>query len=232
METRICRKCEIEKPIASFPRRYGRHAHLREQICGMCKKRAHQSRNPEHSRAAKRVETWRARARSMDLTLAEYVSWRGRKVEHRNRKRDRIKMRKNTRRFCPLVQVMRSRESSRAYYHRNIEKARNKVRRWAAANPAKRSAQHFRERVRRRAIVVADLTNDQWTGIKIAYRHRCAYCGCKPRKLTQDHVVPVSKGGQHTASNIVPACQSCNSSKGARMPRVSYQQHFLGSSPG
>jgi 5-methylcytosine-specific restriction endonuclease McrA len=28
--------------------------------------------------------------------------------------------------------------------------------------------------------------------------------------------VPLSRGGSHTASNIVPACRSCNSSKGAR----------------
>ena len=28
-----------------------------------------------------------------------------------------------------------------------------------------------------------------------------------------DHVVPVSKGGSTSADNIIPACQSCNSSK-------------------
>lgn len=46
----------------------------------------------------------------------------------------------------------------------------------------------------------------------------CAYCGVKPDKLEMDHIVPLSRGGQHTKSNIVPACFNCNRSKGARTP--------------
>ena len=45
-----------------------------------------------------------------------------------------------------------------------------------------------------------------------------AYCGCTPRKgrsLTRDHLVPVAQGDKTVQSNIIPACESCNSSKGA-----------------
>lgn len=52
--------------------------------------------------------------------------------------------------------------------------------------------------------------------LKKAWGYKCAYCNCTPTALTQDHVVPVTKGGEHTISNIVPACQSCNSAKGNR----------------
>ena len=31
-----------------------------------------------------------------------------------------------------------------------------------------------------------------------------------------DHVVPISKGGQHTKDNLVPACAYCNGSKNDR----------------
>lgn len=51
-------------------------------------------------------------------------------------------------------------------------------------------------------------------GIKVLeekFNGKCAYCG-KPA-TTYDHIVPVSKGGQTTPGNIVPACNSCNSSK-------------------
>jgi 5-methylcytosine-specific restriction endonuclease McrA len=34
--------------------------------------------------------------------------------------------------------------------------------------------------------------------------------------LTQDHVTAVSRGGEHSADNVVPACRSCNSRKSNR----------------
>jgi 5-methylcytosine-specific restriction endonuclease McrA len=43
------------------------------------------------------------------------------------------------------------------------------------------------------------------------FENRCAYC---PNiATTWDHLFPVSKGGNTTAHNIVPACRRCNSSK-------------------
>lgn len=46
------------------------------------------------------------------------------------------------------------------------------------------------------------------------FENVCAYCGFD-ESLQIDHVVPVSLGGTHEPSNIVPACSSCNSSKNA-----------------
>lgn len=45
----------------------------------------------------------------------------------------------------------------------------------------------------------------------------CAYCS-KPGVLHRDHVVPRSRGGPDSATNIVMACQACNSSKSDRLP--------------
>ena len=49
-------------------------------------------------------------------------------------------------------------------------------------------------------------------------RHICAYCGghFSPGKLSRDHVVPVSKGGLDIWTNVVSACISCNTRKGAK----------------
>lgn len=41
----------------------------------------------------------------------------------------------------------------------------------------------------------------------------CQYCSSKDR-LTVDHVLPVSRGGEWTWENLVAACSSCNSKKG------------------
>jgi 5-methylcytosine-specific restriction endonuclease McrA len=44
---------------------------------------------------------------------------------------------------------------------------------------------------------------------------RCGYCG--RRADTIDHVVPRSRGGEHTWDNCVAACRSCNSRKADRL---------------
>lgn len=57
------------------------------------------------------------------------------------------------------------------------------------------------------------LTAEEWHNACEAFGLTCAYCGSEC-KLTMEHVVPVTKGGPTSADNIIPACQSCNSSKG------------------
>lgn len=46
--------------------------------------------------------------------------------------------------------------------------------------------------------------------------HTCQYCGSS-KHLTIDHVIPRSKGGQHSWDNVVAACERCNSAKGDRL---------------
>jgi 5-methylcytosine-specific restriction endonuclease McrA len=45
--------------------------------------------------------------------------------------------------------------------------------------------------------------------------HSCQYCG-NNKHLTLDHVIPRSRGGQHTWDNVVTACSRCNSKKSDR----------------
>ena len=49
-------------------------------------------------------------------------------------------------------------------------------------------------------------------------RFRCQYCGqrFKSEELTFDHVVPRSRGGHASWTNIVTACVPCNTAKGNR----------------
>ena len=48
----------------------------------------------------------------------------------------------------------------------------------------------------------------------------CAYCGGKfgPKKLSRDHVIPVSRGGPNTWMNCVTACIPCNTKKDDKTP--------------
>ena len=48
----------------------------------------------------------------------------------------------------------------------------------------------------------------------------CLYCGghFPTSQLTRDHVIPRSRGGKNTWTNVVTACSRCNHHKGARTP--------------
>ena len=55
-------------------------------------------------------------------------------------------------------------------------------------------------------------TLEQWNACKEYFEHKCAYCGTE-KKLTQEHFIPVTKGGGYTIKNIIPVCKLCNSRK-------------------
>lgn len=71
----------------------------------------------------------------------------------------------------------------------------------------------------RRAAYKGSFTAAEWTAVKSLFGRVCLRC-LRPEsdtvRLEPDHVVPVTKGGAHHASNIQPLCRSCNASKGAQ----------------
>lgn len=65
----------------------------------------------------------------------------------------------------------------------------------------------------RRAFVKGGrVTAQEWANLVALYCGLCAYCG-NGGKMTQDHDIPLSRGGKHEISNILPSCQFCNSKK-------------------
>lgn len=121
--------------------------------------------------------------------------------------------RENTRRLRAESADFRARE--RAWSAANAGRRREYVRRWKAKNPAV-ALQHVKRRRARKHSVESTLTLREWVAILESFNHACAYCLRTGVKLTQEHVAPISKGGPHTAENVVPACTVCNSRKGNR----------------
>jgi 5-methylcytosine-specific restriction endonuclease McrA len=104
----------------------------------------------------------------------------------------------------------------REYYAKNRERIRVEQKAYRQDNPEVDRNLRRLKRVRRKELGVIDLTTQEWLEVLECFDYCCAYCFQSGVGLTQDHVVPISKGGNHTKSNVVPACVTCNSSKHAR----------------
>lgn len=100
-------------------------------------------------------------------------------------------------------------------YQENLVEEREKRRAYYRANVSKMVENVHRRRARKAKAAINDFTHAQWVAMQEAYDHRCAYCETPAKgHLTQDHLMPIIKGGNHTMRNIVPACRSCNGRKG------------------
>jgi len=101
----------------------------------------------------------------------------------------------------PSYKGVRKNGESRQIYHRNYCKknpeniAHLKARRYARERNAPGSH-----------------SLKEWNDIKLKFQHKCAICG-EVKKLTKDHIVPLSKGGSDYIDNIQPLCKGCNSKK-------------------
>jgi 5-methylcytosine-specific restriction endonuclease McrA len=120
------------------------------------------------------------------------------------------------RRKSPEHHHERKRRDGAAYRERHREERNRKQSEYIKAHPEIAYLAQERRRARKLAAPVNDLTRKQWRAIKAAFENRCAYCGEHFERLTMDHVRPLSRGGSHTTSNVVPACRSCNCRKGTR----------------
>lgn len=66
--------------------------------------------------------------------------------------------------------------------------------------------------LRKGTMNVGPLADDE--RLKLVLPQACAYCGGREH-LSVDHLVPRKKGGSNSGENMVWACRTCNSSKGA-----------------
>lgn len=114
----------------------------------------------------------------------------------------------------------------------NREKKLEGGRRYAAAHRAeqkeysqrpevmKKARQNTKNQKAKRKLAMGathhPITAAEWADLKAEYLFRCVYCGAletTEEPLTQDHIVPLKQGGDHSLANIVPVCGRCNREK-------------------
>lgn len=111
--------------------------------------------------------------------------------------------------------IENKRQDGRAYYARHREKLIPKMVRWNRQNPDK--VKTYAQKVRAvRIAAEGSFTPQEWNDLLDLYGHKCLACGVSNKKLSADHVIPLSRRGTNYISNIQPLCRSCNSRKNAK----------------
>lgn len=165
----------------------GRKKYCTYQCGDILRSRTYRGRHPDRIKAATKKK-W---IECKDILIDRHARWAAINLDHR---------RKYNREYRERIGAEHFNCFSRRWYRENRVKCLNRL--------LIRKAQKNNI-----SITGTILTPEDWELLQVAWDFRCAYCRRYPILLTQDHIVPLSKGGQHTVENVLPACKSCNSSK-------------------
>ena len=170
-------------------------------------------RGVEHQRYAANREKLVARQRKYTSEHRQEIYARNRAYAARNRTKIRAKQHETYLRNLEANRA-RDRERGRQRYAKDPKAHNDYMKKWRAANPERARAYVRLATHRRRAGAGGDLIRvEDWEQLLRKFEGRCGYCGEHQGPIEADHRVPLSRGGQNTIENIVPACRRCNRRK-------------------
>lgn len=188
---RTCTVCGETKPLTEFGRRKDSPTGFRS-ACKPCKRVADTEAMRRWRERNPELNLERARQWSADHIEQERERWARYDAEHREERR---------------LAIAKSRAEN-PEHHRELQRA------WREANIEVCRARCRAYWHRRRSSADPSAEVDAYAELLLL--QACAYCGATG-DMSLDHVVPVSRGGRHEIDNLLPACRSCNSSKGAKL---------------
>lgn len=233
----VCKECSKEKRIAKDKRYYERNKDRLLQ-----KRRENYNKNKEQINAQRRAKYPENRERICEQNKKfrdshkQYDSDRNKKWRAENK--DYVKQKQkqyyveNKESFLEYAKEFREKNrdkiafSKRRYYENNKEnileygrirycenkeKISEYKKEYRRKYPEKARIQNHKRKARILKLP-ATLTEKQWKECLEHFDYKCAFCG-QEKPLAQEHFVAVTKGGGYTRDNIIPSCESCNSSK-------------------
>ncbi len=219
-----CIRCYIEKQLSEFYTS-GKYYRPRCKECNNAEKKMYYDNNPEKYRAYARkyyrkypekhnAKNQRWNAANRERLLHRYRAYN---ETHREERRtyDRIRHSKETPEFRHMEYEKR-RDYIQEYSRINRDRKNATNRLYRQTFPEKHAEKENRRRARKLNAPMVEkidrqaiIERDKWT---------CYLCGCicTSENITLDHVVPLARGGSHTADNLRVACRSCNCKKHAK----------------
>jgi 5-methylcytosine-specific restriction endonuclease McrA len=207
-DMKVCKKCGVEKPLTTdFFHRCKRMKDGFKSECKECRlvynndirkkhpeiERNYRIKNKE--RIKENRKKYRYKSKEQEYYLANKQKIKSYSKQYYLENKDTILLKALT------------------YYENNKEEAKNYSKAYLKTDRGKQLCTlRKHKRKSRFKKVIATLTITQWEMCKKHFDYKCAYCGAKDL-LEQEHFVPLSKGGEYTRKNIIPACKSCNASK-------------------
>jgi len=192
MKAKVCRVCGLEKSVDEFPPRNDSPDGYRND-CRLCRRKYQREWELTHREQDKeRLRVYYEEHTALAKRRA--TEWR-------------------------LSHPERRRRNNRRWAHRNPDKAAASAARYRQDHPREYAVYAQKRRARKRE-AEGGFSGSEWKELCRAVGERCVACG-ERRRLTIDHIEPLSIGGTNSIENIQPLCGRCNSAKGTN------SWHFL-----
>jgi hypothetical protein len=203
VQTKRCPECKKHKPISEFARNRSKKSGLASACkqCECARMRIYYAANREKIIA---------KVHKYEKDNPEKIAVRKRVYYEANKERTKPQRRKyrETNREKLIA-------GQRLWYENNREKVAKRNRKWYKANLDKVRDRTTLRRARK-AGATGSHTAAQFRALIEATGGICLCCGrhfTDDLRPTEDHIVPLSKGGSDDITNIQPLCHSCNCSK-------------------
>lgn len=200
---KVCVICGVEKELSDFYK----HRKAKFGVANQCKPCAN----------IIRAKYYKSHSSKLKAQSNEYYLLNRERVLHRIKEKykENPEIVKKRARDWNVNNKEKKVEKSHKWYLDNTERTKKNVVIWQKNNPEKLKA-HRRNRRAREKGSGLKISSKQWEILLEQYECRCLRCGKVGIKLTMDHVLPLSLGGEHRIENIQPLCKPCNSAKGTK----------------
>lgn len=191
---KVCAACRQSKPVAEFHK----NSRMSDGVRSSCK---------PCTKAINQASIARHREKRLAEKRADYM-----------RRKDAPEFKARRKAHQKATKAEKA-EYDRKRHLANRKAVAERARAWIKANPERRRVIVFNYDSRRRSWIRGGVSGRVIAAWLEAQDRRCHWCAvdCSD-DFHIDHIIPLSRGGEHELHNMAVSCPSCNLRKNAKMP--------------